>query len=571
MVSQDESIQNAAKRLQEAFKYTNAQKERLKEINIRPRAGLISDGDTIENQQIDLIDYSDKGYYEFNFKLRKKRISDLLDRLQLDSGSSHESQGNISYEFNDGNFYNLSTAVKKQQGDIAINISTGKNPAGDEVLSAAGLVQIRINKSSISQVDDDAIEKLEKVWSEVLGVEDALQIPTKELEQKYKEERFRWHHKLDKNEPVPDDIDNRLERTEVFPGYFTMVERGKNQEYRNVAKYAVYHRIYSPENLVAIIKAGGLMSTHERYRRGLCVNGMSSAQDLGTGGADSVFTRIIPENAGFDTLRSLYSGGGVAVVFEPDILDRTDWYVYNNDKFGSTAPDTFAERLSPHEFFESGPNNFQWSNEQMFRLGIPVDKFKALVCDSQTKVEEVKRILAESGLTEINNKTVDEFVIAIREHGDLIDISEGKPPKSSLPEYQSINSALDRVTRLQDDMFIIENSMDGVITFKIDTETPDFLIEEILETYEKIQTRISNLTLKLENDLAIIKEDLTMIGKNYGGTQEFNDSTQKLLKKMLRLKNSFQDPNNTILPPAVKNKFDKDIDSLYNILSRFTK
>src|SRR3990172_2264272 len=62
-------------------------------------------------------------------------------------------------------------------------------------------------------------------------------------------------------------------------------------------------------------------------------------------------------------------------------MDRTDWYAYRTDKYGSTVPNLFNTRQSPRELFDEDANDgCSLTNEQMFRVGIPLEKIKAIVC-----------------------------------------------------------------------------------------------------------------------------------------------------------------------------------------------
>jgi len=156
-------------------------------------------------------------------------------------------------------------------------------------------------------------------------VPDGLIAPDKEAEMAYKKARYAWHHKLDE---APEDIEGKLELKEVFPEYWTAVEKGKHKEYEKMSPYVITHHLYSVESIPSIIKAGGLLSNHERYRRGFSGDGSSVDEDFESGGADSVFTRIYTESGlkDYEKRCSGLSLANVSFVFNPALLDRTDWY-----------------------------------------------------------------------------------------------------------------------------------------------------------------------------------------------------------------------------------------------------
>lgn len=112
-------------------------------------------------------------------------------------------------------------------------------------------------------------------------------------------------------------------------------------------------------------------------------------------------------------------------VFEPDLLDRTDWYTYDSDNYGATDY-RFQQRLSPNELMESEKKYYQSGNEQMFRTGIPMDKVKALTCSNTDQVIRVVEILQQSGITEINGRPIEQVVSFAPKLKDFVKISSGE-------------------------------------------------------------------------------------------------------------------------------------------------
>lgn len=119
-------------------------------------------------------------------------------------------------------------------------------------------------------------------------------------------------------------------------------------------------------------------------------------------------------------------GGGVNLVFNPAIFDRTDWYAYYADRYGRTTADDFSQRESPEELFKNQKERgFSIDNEQMFRLGI---SFKdVLAISSSNKLEMVKAVeaLKKNGINQINGRPVEEMVVLANQYTSLIDISNG--------------------------------------------------------------------------------------------------------------------------------------------------
>ena len=148
-----------------------------------------------------------------------------------------------------------------------------------------------------------------------------------------------------------------LKRREVFPGYHTMVDDSRHLDYeRQHGEFAIFHNVSDSGMLPKIIKSGGLMSSHERYSRGLLVGGESTEQDFQTGGADSVFVRTVVEGSEIKRKpdeEDLHRHDHF-VIMGPELYDRTDWYAYPKDLYGCTDTLLFnrfppVSRRSPSE------------------------------------------------------------------------------------------------------------------------------------------------------------------------------------------------------------------------------
>ncbi|MGC9599158.1 MAG: hypothetical protein ABSE18_02115 [Minisyncoccia bacterium] len=241
----------------------------------------------------------------------------------------------------------------------------------------------------------------------------------REKEEEEKRALYGWHYMS----KAPESIEKRLDKKEIFPGYSTFVEPGKYREYQKITPFAIYHHTYEPKDVSQMIKEGGLLSTKERLRRKLTTKGLSSDIDLQTGAAEFAFTRIVtPE--GLANSKTKVDPGVVSLVFEPDIVDRLDWYSFNEDRHGGADPTTFRGRVSPEELFETQKKSWNYGNEQMFKIGIPIEKVKKIVCGTEEALVQLMVELQKSGIKEINGKPVEEMV-ALATLPDFIKISQG--------------------------------------------------------------------------------------------------------------------------------------------------
>lgn len=408
------------------------ERERSQEYLIRERHEIICDRDHIENQRVDVAENLENQTLEYRFKLREPlaEISELGQKLrsesrekdgvaELQSGTSVR-LGEITYrdletkrEFRlcdalvfekNGMKVSLADPTARELGDGVIS---RKRNTSNLVRAAIGLVQMEVPKALDESM---AQQTMDEIFRQDLGVEDALDEVSEMAERDYKIARLKWQYKLDELSPDQVDRAEKLTRKEVFPGYSTFVESGKHNEY--LAKYGEDVRAVHMLNSMSVdsvyrVLTTGLMSTTERFSRGVVKNGISSVLDIDSGGADNVFTRIM----------NAEQRGKIqnhAVVLKPEIFDRTDWYAYNVDSYGSTNEAHFAGRLAPEEIFQrtmGDLKHYSADNEQMFRTGIGVDYIEAIEVDELDR-DELLEGLHEEGLFEVNGRPIEEVIVA---------------------------------------------------------------------------------------------------------------------------------------------------------------
>lgn len=411
---------------------SDTEKEYSQEYLIRERHEIICDRDHIENQRVDVVENLENQTLEYRFKLREPlmEISELGQKLrtesrekdgvaELKSGTSVH-LGEISYhdleskrEFRlcdalvfekNGVKVSLADATARELGDGVIS---RKRNTSNLVRAAIGLVQMEVPKA----MDDMAAQQtLDEIFRQDLGVTDALDDVSERAERDYRIARLKWQYKLEDLDAEQLGRAEKLTRREVFPGYSTYVENGKHEEY--LAKYGEDVRAVHMLNSMSVdsvyrVLTTGLMSTTERFSRGVVKNGISSVLDIDSGGADNVFTRIMNAEQ-----RSKIQNH--AVVLKPEIFDRTDWYAYNVDSYGSTNEAHFAGRLAPEEIFQrtmGDLKHYSADNEQMFRTGIGVDYIEAIEVDELDR-DELLEGLYQKGLFEVNGRPIEEVIVA---------------------------------------------------------------------------------------------------------------------------------------------------------------
>ena len=411
---------------------SDTEKEHSQEYLIRERHEIICDRDHIENQRVDVVENLENQTLEYRFKLREPlmEISELGQKLrtesrekdgvaELKSGTSvrlgeityHDLESKREFRLCDALVFekngvkvSLADATARELGDGVIS---RKRNTSNLVRAAIGLVQMEVPKAMDETV---AQQTLDEIFRQDLGVEDALGEVSERAERDYKIARLKWQYKLEDLNAEQLGRAEKLTRREVFSSYSTYVEDGKYEEY--LAKYGEDVRAVHMLNSMSVdsvyqVLTTGLMSTTERFSRGVVKNGISSVLDIDSGGADNVFTRIMNAEQ-----RSKIQNH--AVVLKPEIFDRTDWYAYNVDSYGSTNEAHFAGRLAPEEIFQrtmGDLKHYSADNEQMFRTGIGVDYIEAIEVDELDR-DELLEGLHEEGLFEVNGRPIEEVIVA---------------------------------------------------------------------------------------------------------------------------------------------------------------
>ena len=209
----------------------------------------------------------------------------------------------------------------------------------------------------------------------------------------------------------PDGI-KTLVKKEVYPGFFTFVNEGAHKTYQKAGLEYVWSGVGSQDSVVAMVKAGGHASSLSRIKTGFMGDGASVMSDIESGGADNVFTRVATKLARKEGKRysDSFAGGSYQILIKPSVTDRTDWYAFHGDRFGSTKQHDMESRPSALDFFHSENTRFVRNNELMFRHGISITDWLGIDCRSQTHKDRLITALKSEGITQINGKPLEQFI-----------------------------------------------------------------------------------------------------------------------------------------------------------------
>ncbi|NIR31721.1 MAG: hypothetical protein GWN84_20890 [Gammaproteobacteria bacterium] len=206
-----------------------------------------------------------------------------------------------------------------------------------------------------------------------------------------------------------------LELVEVSPGHVAPYSEKVAQAVKDAGVTHLTHNASrGVESLVDVMlmkdsQQSGLLSSRERFNRGIFTTGMSTATDFGTGGADSVFTRI--QTGAPATVPASY---GTNFEIDPSELGRLDVYAFNDDKFGKAGPAVLGQRLGVRGILETARRGFSTSNEAMFRHSVPVASIRRVTVGSVSERERAVRKLTEAGIDEVNGIPVEEWIVGGR-------------------------------------------------------------------------------------------------------------------------------------------------------------
>lgn len=211
---------------------------------------------------------------------------------------------------------------------------------------------------------------------------------------------------------VKEDDLKTLVKKEVAPGYFTYVNEGAHKAYQKAGLEYVWTGVNRESSVVSMIKGGGNMSSLSRIRVGMTGHGASVSSDIRSGGADNVFTRAATRyaNANGAKYSNSFANGNYQILMKPSVTDRTDWYAYHSDSYGTTKDSPMKDRPNALEFFEEENEHYNSDNELMFRHGIKVEDWMGIDCASQTYKDRLVKALKDEGIDQINGTPVENFI-----------------------------------------------------------------------------------------------------------------------------------------------------------------
>jgi hypothetical protein len=200
---------------------------------------------------------------------------------------------------------------------------------------------------------------------------------------------------------------------EISPGKSAIALLDIPEKVREAGGVGLFLSIKNPESAISAIKTGPL-STQERYEQGLIISGASSGADYRTGGAESVFTRIVTESDIISAKKtgdySLY-GGKIILLMDLDLLARGG-YAYTEDHFGEKSHNynIYGNRSNLWEFTELAGKTFCSDNEVMIKSHVPPSYIRGVIVPDDRTKSMLTMGLKYEGIRAINGKPLTETI-----------------------------------------------------------------------------------------------------------------------------------------------------------------
>lgn len=385
---------------------------------------VATDSTYVEGQALSIrrIQMYGEDYYEISGKLTETAMDDLTRNMsdmyasRISYGKGRQINGVVDFE-------PASELVSTKGYTFSTDYATLDLITSKDERALMGTFRIRVLDTEDTIID--AINAKEILHQHGLGY--ILDTPTAADEELMKKARLLYQVDPGKAVFYNDEYDKvrgmvaledlvkdtaKMVMKEVYPGYYTYVNEGIHKEYQKEGLEYIWSGVRTSDSIVAMVKGGGHASTLTRINTGFMGNGASMMDDIESGGADNVFTRIATKGAYNNkaTYRYSFGCGRYQVLIDPSVTDRTDWYAFHDDSYGTTRGSTYKNRPAAMQFVKEENQRYQSDNELMFRHGIDIKDWIGIDCRYESDKDELLQALRDEGITQINGVNIERFI-----------------------------------------------------------------------------------------------------------------------------------------------------------------
>lgn len=402
----------------------------------------LMDKDWIENFEVSFAEEFVDGehFVVTRFKVNEHRAAELQKNLRSEGASENGTYQYKGLKSLDADKLELSSerlgfttrtppGVRATQGKVGSSEVTmlRQSVVGPSELAAThNLVEVRTKVAAGTNVKS-AITRAERAISK-LGVD--TQWPAEEALQAHKRSKILayvdrqggnevtkladrnpeavakiWDKAVKRN-PLLAEIEADAVLKEVATGHTALYSERLAKHLKDAGITHLSHHSGGGEEVLEqmFIHKGGLLSSRERYQRGLIFRGMSTSTDFETGGADSVFLRL-------QTSRGSASGSGLNFDIAHEELGRMDAYFFNQDRYGRSGPGARSGRKTAMEMAElAQTRQLSGNNEIMLQRQVAPQSIRRVTTDSGTRSRILGKFKA-AGIEEINGIPIEDFVV----------------------------------------------------------------------------------------------------------------------------------------------------------------
>ncbi len=196
-----------------------------------------------------------------------------------------------------------------------------------------------------------------------------------------------------------------LRYEEVAPGHFAVMDPVGLENMKQAGLRFAYSTVKAPEHVLSIL-THGQKATLTRWAEGNIFSGMSSMADVGSGGAQGVFSRLVTDKA---TSTNTWTGRTYKIILKPDLLARTDIWGWAGDFYGRSW-DLTDKNFGTKLLKDVNGNSYKTTNEIISPVGNGPQFIAHVVATTEQDRKKLLEYLKKEGYTPPKGQSLEDFV-----------------------------------------------------------------------------------------------------------------------------------------------------------------